>query len=67
MSALSPMKVWLAGGAALGLTFLVFAASDPRHARLAAIIDHEWQFELENSPELATAVGDNRYNNRLSD
>jgi uncharacterized protein (DUF885 family) len=61
------MKVGLAGVAALGLTFLTVAASDPRHARLAAIIDHEWQFELENSPELATAVGDNRYNDRLSD
>ena len=61
------MRMWLAGGAALGLTFLVFAASDPRHAKLAAIIDREWQFELENSPEMATAVGDNRYNDRLDD
>ena len=61
------MKIWFAACAALGLTVLVFAARDPEHARLAAIIDREWQFELENSPELATAVGDNRYNDRLSD
>ncbi len=37
------------------------------HARLAELIEQEWQYELETSPEEATAIGDNRYNDRLTD
>jgi uncharacterized protein (DUF885 family) len=43
------------------------AAGDTSHARLANLIDREWQYELQTSPELATAIGDNRYNDRLTD
>lgn len=43
------------------------AASDNAHEKLTSLIDREWQYELATSPEEATAVGDNRYNDRLSD
>lgn len=35
--------------------------------QLLALFDEEWQYELRTSPEMATALGDNRYNDRLSD
>jgi uncharacterized protein (DUF885 family) len=35
--------------------------------QLHALFDEEWQYELRTSPETATALGDNRYNDRLSD
>lgn len=38
-----------------------------RRARLNAALHGEWEYRLRTSPELATAVGDNRYNDRLSD
>jgi len=34
---------------------------------LHSLFDEEWQYELRTSPETATALGDNRYNDRLSD
>jgi uncharacterized protein (DUF885 family) len=36
-------------------------------ARLKAALQEEWEYRLRTNPELATAVGDNRYNDRLSD
>jgi len=38
-----------------------------RRARLKAALQEEWEYRLRTYPELATAVGDNRYNDRLSD
>jgi uncharacterized protein (DUF885 family) len=38
-----------------------------RQARFRALIDAQWQYELKTHPELATYVGDPRYNDRLSD
>jgi uncharacterized protein (DUF885 family) len=35
--------------------------------QLHSLFDEEWQYELRTSPETATALGDNRYNDRLSD
>lgn len=35
--------------------------------QLHSLFDEEWQYELRTSPESATALGDNRYNDRLSD
>ena len=35
--------------------------------QLHALFDEEWEYELRADPELATAIGDNRYNDRLSD
>jgi uncharacterized protein (DUF885 family) len=37
------------------------------HDKLSALIDQEWQYQLETFPEFATAIGDNRYNDRLAD
>jgi uncharacterized protein (DUF885 family) len=38
-----------------------------RRAQFRAAIDAQWQYELKTHPELATYVGDRRYNDRLSD
>jgi uncharacterized protein (DUF885 family) len=35
--------------------------------QLHSLFDEKWQYELRTSPESATALGDNRYNDRLSD
>lgn len=34
---------------------------------LHRLLDEEWTYELESSPETATSIGDVRFNNRLSD
>ncbi|HWH60412.1 MAG TPA: DUF885 domain-containing protein [Terriglobales bacterium] len=61
------------------LIFLVFFRADISAAQeqnnrtpdptqqLHALFNEEWQYELRTSPESATALGDNRYNDRLSD
>jgi uncharacterized protein (DUF885 family) len=41
-------------------------AATPRQ-QLNALLDSDWQWNMRNAPEFATAVGDNRYNDRLSD
>ncbi|HEX7893537.1 MAG TPA: DUF885 domain-containing protein [Terriglobales bacterium] len=44
------------------------ATSRQDHTKqLHALFDEEWQYELRTSPEMATALGDHRYNDRLSD
>jgi uncharacterized protein (DUF885 family) len=40
---------------------------ESRRAQLHALFDEEWQYELRSNPEMATSVGDTRYNDRLSD
>ena len=35
--------------------------------QLQSLFDEEWQYELRLNPEYATALGDNRYNDRLCD
>ncbi len=37
------------------------------NARLQQIIATDWEYELQHDPEMATAIGDNRFNDRLSD
>ena len=37
------------------------------HDTLLALIEDSWQYRLRTHPEFATAIGDNRYNDRLSD
>lgn len=44
-----------------------FALGVTPHETLATLIEDEWQYRLRTSPEFATAIGDNRYNDRLSD
>ena len=36
-------------------------------AKLHALFDQEWQWTLREYPEFATGVGDNRYNDKLTD
>jgi uncharacterized protein (DUF885 family) len=43
------------------------SSTEARRARLKAALEQEWEYQLHTYPELATAVGDNRYNDRLSD
>jgi uncharacterized protein (DUF885 family) len=38
-----------------------------RRAELERLLSDEWEYTLRTEPELATQVGDNRYNDRLSD
>jgi len=40
---------------------------DARRAELKRLLSEEWEYTLQHSPELATNVGDDRYNDRLSD
>ena len=40
---------------------------EARRAKLRDALQEEWEYELRTYPELATYVGDNRYNDRLGD
>jgi uncharacterized protein (DUF885 family) len=40
---------------------------EARRAELNQLLANEWEYTLRTQPELATQVGDNRYNDRLSD
>ena len=72
------MRTWLlvAGVAyTLLMTFMAQAADqnrpapslEERRAELNRLLADEWEYTLRTQPELATQVGDNRYNDRLSD
>ena len=43
------------------------AATEAKTRQLQALLAEEWEYELRTSPETATSLGDNRYNNRLDD
>jgi uncharacterized protein (DUF885 family) len=43
------------------------ASLESRRQQLAALYAEEWEYQLRSSPEWATALGDKRYNDRLSD
>lgn len=38
-----------------------------QRTQLLSLFDEEWQYELRSNPEMATSIGDNRYNDRLND
>lgn len=40
---------------------------DARRAQFNKLLDEEWEYEMRESPEFATQVGDYRYNDRWSD
>ena len=42
-------------------------APGPEQAQLKQLLADEWEYELRESPELATSIGDYRYNDRWSD
>ncbi len=55
---------------ALFLPLLSYAAGptlEERRALLTRLLAEEWEYTLRTQPELATRVGDDRYNDRLSD
>jgi uncharacterized protein (DUF885 family) len=49
----------------LAAAYCVIAATP--HETLTSLIEENWQHSLRTSPEFATAIGDNRYNDLLSD
>ena len=67
------MKVVLALSILGMCTLTLFAQSnsnaslDARRAQLREAIQAEWEYTLRTHPEFATAIGDNRYNDRLDD
>ncbi len=44
-----------------------FSYAATPHQQLNTLFDSDWQWSMRNAPEFATAVGDNRFNDRLSD
>ena len=40
---------------------------EARSAQLSSALQQQWEYELQTHPEMATYIGDNRYNDRLSD
>ena len=40
---------------------------ESRRAALQSLLNEEWQYELRSDPEMATTVGETRYNDRLND
>jgi len=51
------------------LTFFLapFSHAATPQQQLNVLFDSDWQWSMRHAPEAATAVGDNRYNDRLSD
>ncbi len=49
------------------LPLMAWSQSPSASATLKALLDEEWDYEMRTSPETATAYGDNRFNDRLSD
>jgi len=45
----------------------VFTLAATPHETLTALIEENWQYRLRVHPEFATFIGDNRYNDRLTD
>jgi uncharacterized protein (DUF885 family) len=43
------------------------AVLEARRAQLSAALEQEWEYQLRAHPEMATYIGDNRFNDRLSD
>jgi uncharacterized protein (DUF885 family) len=42
-------------------------AIEARRAQLSAALAQEWEYQLQVHPEMATFIGDNRFNDRVSD
>ena len=54
-------------GAAPAPTTAQSSSVDARVATLHKLLDEQWEYNLRNSPEFASILGDKRYNDRLSD
>src|SRR5215471_10559389 len=61
--------VWFVTGSILFMALPLVSAPDlrDREAQLKQLFADEWEYELRESPELATSIGDYRYNDRWSD
>jgi uncharacterized protein (DUF885 family) len=49
------------------VSIATFAIGETHRQQLQSLFDEEWQYEMRTSPEWATSIGDNRYNDRLAD
>jgi uncharacterized protein (DUF885 family) len=47
--------------------FAQVASSSEASKKLHALFDEDWEWQMEQFPESATLLGDNRFNNRLTD
>lgn len=67
----NPHRTWLLVvlllSAFAGCGFAQTSNLAARRAKLRDALDQEWQYTLRTSPELATGIGDPRYNDRWSD
>ena len=64
----SGVVLLLAAGSLLTLPAHAQTASlDARRDQLKKLLAEEWEYELKESPEMATMIGDYRYNDKLSD
>ena len=46
---------------------LIAPAANSQSSQLQSLFNEEWEYELRTSPQSATFLGDNRYNDRLDD
>jgi uncharacterized protein (DUF885 family) len=53
--------------ATLSLSAAPVPAPNPEQSQFKQLLAEEWEYELRESPELATSIGDYRYNDRWSD
>ncbi len=51
----------------LSLALLSVSAPDAASARLEQLISQDWEYQMRTEPERATAIGDNRFNDKLSE
>jgi len=60
---------WFVTVSILFMTLPLVSAADlpDQKAQLKQLLADEWEYELRESPELATSIGDYRYNDRWSD
>jgi uncharacterized protein (DUF885 family) len=61
------LAIILVTAPALGAAELSAANLDTRRKALSDLLHEQWEYTLRTSPELASAIGDKRYNDRLSD
>ena len=57
------LMAWLAGSVRCADT----ASVETRRKELSRLLVEEWEYEMRESPEFATVIGDYRYNDRWSD
>src|SRR5471032_738691 len=61
------LAIILVTAPALSAAELSAANLDTRRKALSDLLQEQWEYTLRTSPELASAIGDKRYNDRLSD